>query len=69
MQPLDNEFFEMYKRLDNLCGDMYSCRHGVSKYISEMELSDILSFSSDSPCEERSVILLLSRSIPLFRVQ
>ena len=37
MQKMDNEFFEMYKRLDNLCRDMYSCRNGVSEYISQME--------------------------------
>lgn len=33
----DNEFFEEYKRLDRLCGDMYSCKNGVSEYISQME--------------------------------
>ena len=37
MQPLDNEFFEEYKRLDHLCADMYSCKNGVSQYIEDME--------------------------------
>ena len=37
MQPLDNEFFEEYKRLDRLCADMYSCKNGVSQYIEDME--------------------------------
>lgn len=37
MQELDNEFFEIYKRLDRLCSDIYSCRNGVSRYIEDME--------------------------------
>ena len=37
MGPLDNEFFEEYKRLDWLCSDMYSCKNGVSRYIEDME--------------------------------
>ena len=37
MGPLDNEFFEEYKRLDRLCSDMYSCKNGVSRYIEDME--------------------------------
>ncbi len=37
MQAQDNAFFEEYKRLDRLCGDMYSCQNGVSTYIAEME--------------------------------
>lgn len=37
MQPLDNNFFEEYKRLDRICSDMYSSRNGVSQYISDME--------------------------------
>ena len=41
MQAADNEFFEEYKKLDNLCTDMFSCeKNGVSAYISEMENSD-----------------------------
>ena len=37
LQPLDNEFFEEYKRLDQLCSDMYACRNGVSQYLADME--------------------------------
>lgn len=37
MQKEDNVFFEAYKRLDTLCGDMYSCHRGVSTYIEQME--------------------------------
>lgn len=37
MQELDNEFFEIYKRLDRLCSDIYGCRNGVSRYIEDME--------------------------------
>ena len=37
MHPQDNEFFEEYKRLDRLCGDMYDCRNGVSAYLEAME--------------------------------
>ena len=38
MQPADNEFFEEYKHLDKLCGDMYSCRNGISEYIDQMDI-------------------------------
>ncbi len=37
MHPMDNEFFEEYKRLDRLCGDMYACQNGVSAYLAAME--------------------------------
>ena len=37
MQALDNDFFELYKRLDNCCRDIYSSRNGVSEYIVQME--------------------------------
>ena len=37
MHPLDNEFFDEYKRLDRLCSDMYSSRGGVGLYIEDME--------------------------------
>ena len=37
LHPQDNEFFEEYKRLDRLCGDMYGCRNGVSAYLEAME--------------------------------
>ena len=37
VQILDNEFFEAYKHLDNLCSDIYGCRNGVSQYIEDME--------------------------------
>lgn len=39
MDSLDNEFFEEYKRLDKLCGEIFSCRNGVSEYISQMEVA------------------------------
>lgn len=37
VQPLDNQFFEEYKRVDRICADMYSARQGVSEYIADME--------------------------------
>lgn len=37
LHPLDDEFFEEYKRLDRICADMYSARRGVSEYIADME--------------------------------
>ena len=37
MHTIDNTFFEEYKRLDRLCGDMYSCQNGVSAYLTAME--------------------------------
>ena len=38
MEPIDNEFFESYKRLEQLCNDMYSCKTGgISQYIMDME--------------------------------
>ncbi len=36
MQKTDNDFFEEFKRLERLCSDMYSQKHGVSLYIDEM---------------------------------
>ena len=33
----DNEFFEDYKKLDKLCGEMFGCGNGISEYISRME--------------------------------
>ncbi len=53
MGPLDNEFFEEYKRLDRLCSDMYSSKNGVSRYIEDMEsrscrgADSILSWNTD----------------------
>ncbi len=37
MHVTDNEFFEEYKRLDRLCGDMYACQNGVSAYLAAMD--------------------------------
>ena len=39
MNRSDIEFFEAYKRLDKLCGEILNCSNGVSEYISEMERS------------------------------
>ena len=33
----DNDFFEAYKHLDSLCGDILHCKNGVSEYIRQME--------------------------------
>ena len=30
-------FLDEYKRLDRICADMYSCRNGVSEYLTQME--------------------------------
>lgn len=40
MKRTDNRFFEEYKRLDKLCGEMLSCKNGVSRYIAEMEAEE-----------------------------
>ena len=40
MHPLDNEFFEEYKRLDKLCADLLSTNTGVREYIAQMEAQD-----------------------------
>lgn len=39
MNPTDNEFFEAYKHLDKLCGEIFDCRNGISEYIAQMEKS------------------------------
>lgn len=33
----ERELFDEFKRLESLCRDMFSCQHGVSEYISQME--------------------------------
>lgn len=40
MEQIDNKFFEEYKRLDKLCGEIFSCRNGVSEYITQMECAN-----------------------------
>ena len=37
MQLTESIFLETYKRFEALCDDLFSCRHGVSAYIVEME--------------------------------
>lgn len=37
MQTLDMTFFEEFKRLENVCNDMFSCKSGVTEYINQME--------------------------------
>lgn len=37
MNQQDIDFFEAYKHLDKLCGEIFNCNNGVSKYILEME--------------------------------
>lgn len=37
MQPLDNKFFESYKRLDNCCRDIYASQNGIGAYLDHME--------------------------------
>ena len=37
MQAQDDRFFEEFKRLEQLCSDMFACQSGVSAYIAEME--------------------------------
>lgn len=37
MNQSDNLFFEAYKHLDKLCGDIFHCNNGISAYITEME--------------------------------
>lgn len=39
MNYQDSKFFEAYKRLDKLCGEVFGCKNGVSEYISQMEKS------------------------------
>lgn len=40
MNQQDNDFFETYKQLDSLCGDIFHCKNGVSEYIRQMEETD-----------------------------
>ena len=37
MQSLDMIFFEEFKRLEAVCNDMFSCKSGVTEYITQME--------------------------------
>lgn len=37
MNQIDNDFFEAYKHLDKLCGEIFDCRNGISEYITQME--------------------------------
>lgn len=37
MNQIDNDFFDAYKHLDKLCGEIYDCRNGISEYITQME--------------------------------
>ena len=37
MLEYERELFDEFKRLESLCRDMFSCQHGVSEYISQME--------------------------------
>ena len=37
MDNIEIEFFEEYKKLDNLCKDLFRSNRGVTKYIEEME--------------------------------
>ena len=37
MKKADNAFFEAFKELETLCGEIYSCRSGVSEYLLDME--------------------------------
>ncbi len=37
MRELEMIFLDEYKKLESICNDMFSCRGGVSAYISEME--------------------------------
>jgi len=41
MQELEVAFFDEYKRVDAICSDMYSCREGVTEYISQMEQTSL----------------------------
>ena len=36
MDNLNYIFFEEFKRLDKLCGELYADQHGISKYIDDM---------------------------------
>lgn len=37
MSEYERKLFDGFKRLESLCRDMFSCQHGVSEYISQME--------------------------------
>lgn len=39
MQAIDNEFFDEYKKLDKICGEIFNCTNGVSEYISQMDMT------------------------------
>lgn len=36
MDNLNYAFFEEFKHLDKLCGELYGDKHGISKYIDDM---------------------------------
>ena len=41
MDNIEILFFEEYKKLDNLCKDLFKSDRGVSQYIEEMECTPL----------------------------
>lgn len=47
MRNIEIKFLDEYKRVDNICADMYSCKNGISAYIAQMD---------DTPYEDRLLV-------------
>ncbi len=47
MRNIEMQFLDEYKRVDNICADMYSCKNGISAYLAQMD---------DTPDEDRLLV-------------
>ncbi len=47
MRNIEMKFLDEYKRVDNICADMYSCKNGISAYLAQMD---------DTPDEDRLLV-------------
>ena len=47
MRNIEMKFLDEYKRVDNICADMYSCKNGISAYLAQMD---------DTPDEDRFLV-------------
>ena len=59
MNEIDNRFFEEYKRLDKLCGEILSCQNGVSEYITQMECTSQGRYKVPSWDKDYRMLMLL----------
>ena len=56
MNQRDNNFFEAYKRLDRLCGDILNCKNGINEYIQQMEESNQLRYKVSEWTEDYKML-------------